>query len=97
MKRNSRSLDLPATSSLRRSLHQRSNSDGKNDTAFVESPTNTTPSSSTNSNQQNNGSSLLSTVLPNSPTGVFKKLGSPTRKQSVRSQVWMNFIYYVDE
>lgn len=88
MKRNSRSLDLPATSSLRRSLHQRSNSDGKNDTAFVEPSTNTTSSTTTNNNnQQNNSSSLLSTVLPNSPTGVFKKLGSPTRKQSVRSQV----------
>ncbi|CAO3608897.1 unnamed protein product [Cunninghamella blakesleeana] len=90
MKRNSRSLDLPATSSLRRSLHQRSNSDGKNDTTFVESPTNSTSTSSStnnnNSSQPNNGSSLLSTVLPNSPTGVFKKLGSPTRKQSVRSQ-----------
>ncbi|SAM00121.1 hypothetical protein [Absidia glauca] len=96
LKRNSRSLDLPATTSLRRTLHQRSNSDGKTDTLDVTTPPSATSSSSTtttssNSNNSNgsttNASSLLSSVLPHSTSSMFNKMiGTPNRKQSVRSQ-----------
>ncbi|ORZ15334.1 hypothetical protein BCR42DRAFT_416883 [Absidia repens] len=88
LKRNSRSLDLPATTSLRRTLHQRSNSDGKNDTILIETPTTPTATSPTHSDHHHsqNGSSLLSSVLPNSTSGVFKMISAPTRKQSLRSQ-----------
>ncbi|KAI8081778.1 uncharacterized protein BX664DRAFT_380722 [Halteromyces radiatus] len=83
LKRNSRSLDLPATSSLRRTLHQRSNSDGKNDSSISTSPTSCSDYSLVD---QQNGSSLLSAVLPHSTSAVFRKISTPVRKQSLRSQ-----------
>ncbi|ORZ22041.1 hypothetical protein BCR42DRAFT_405365 [Absidia repens] len=98
MKRNSRSLDLPATTSLRRSLLQRSNSDGKNDIKLMDdaatttttgtagSPTKTTSTSNYSLPEQQSGASLLSSVLPTSTSGMFKMMGTPSRKQSVRSQ-----------
>ncbi|KAI8340000.1 hypothetical protein BC941DRAFT_419153 [Chlamydoabsidia padenii] len=90
LKRNSRSLDLPVTTSLRRTLHQRSNSDGKNDTLHMEV---TSPPTPTNINHdyslpqvQPNNSSLLSSVLPHSTSSMFKMISTPSRKQSVKSQ-----------
>ncbi|KAI8061754.1 hypothetical protein BC940DRAFT_370513 [Gongronella butleri] len=86
LKRNSRSLDLPANTSLRYALHQRSNSQNDLDVPAMEHTDSVTPSEP--DRLPSSSSSLLSAVLPAS--NVLKKLSSNStslsRKQSVRSQ-----------
>ncbi|ORX62916.1 hypothetical protein DM01DRAFT_1331024 [Hesseltinella vesiculosa] len=83
LKRNSRSLDLPVNTSLRYSLHQRSNSQNDLDVPVME-PTDSVASNESTSPSAS--SSLLSAVLPNASVLQKFTTNGPTRKQSLRSQ-----------